>query len=147
MTAVERAAPAWDFDVAIIGGGPGGSSVATALARRGRRVLVLERERFPRFHIGESQLSWINEVLQALGAHEEVAGAGFVEKWGATFRAPDAAADQYADFEAAVETPTPRTFQVLRERFDEILLRHAAAAAPRYSRLTASSRLSSTPTA
>jgi flavin-dependent dehydrogenase len=125
MTTAERAAPAWDFDVAIIGGGPGGSSAATALARRGRRVLVLERERFPRFHIGESQLSWINEVLQALGAHEAVAGAGFVEKWGATFRGPDAAADQYADFEAAVETPTPRTFQVLRERFDEILLRHA----------------------
>jgi len=125
MTAAKRAAPARDFDVAVIGGGPGGSSAATALARRGRRVLVLERERFPRFHIGESQLSWINEVLQALGAHEAVAGAGFIEKWGATFRAPDAAADQYADFEAAVETPTPRTFQVLRERFDEILLRHA----------------------
>ena len=67
-----------DFDVAVIGGGPGGSSAATALVRRGRRVLLLERERFPRFHIGESQLPWCNEVLRELGAHEAIAAGGFV---------------------------------------------------------------------
>jgi FADH2-dependent halogenase len=116
---------AWDFDVAIVGGGPGGSSAATALARRGRRVVVLERDRFPRFHIGESQLPWSNEVFRALGAGEAIAAGGFVRKWGASFRRPDGDAEQYADFAVAVETPTPQTFQVLRERFDEILLRHA----------------------
>ncbi len=116
----------WDFDVAVVGGGPGGSSAATALARRGKRVVLLERERFPRFHIGESQLPWSNEVFRALGADEAIAAAGFVKKWGASFRRPDGTSEQYADFEAAVETPTPQTFQVLRERFDEILLRHSA---------------------
>jgi FADH2-dependent halogenase len=116
----------WDFDVAVIGGGPGGSSAATALARRGRRVLLLERERFPRFHIGESQLPWTNEVLRALGAYDLVTGAGFVEKWGASFATIDGRIEQYADFALAPETPTPRAFQVPRAAFDELLLRHAA---------------------
>src|SRR4029453_5088674 len=116
----------WDFDVAVVGGGPGGSSTATSLARRGHRVVLLERDRFPRFHIGESQLPWSNESFGALGVDEAIAAAGFVQKWGASFRAFDGITEQYADFAAAVETPTPRTIQVPRARFDEILLRHAA---------------------
>src|SRR5262249_22356633 len=97
-----------------------------ALVRRERSVVLLERERFPRFHIGESQLPWSNEVFRALGADEAIAAAGFVKKWGASFRRPEGGTEQYADFQVAVETPTPQTFQVSRERFDEILLRHAA---------------------
>jgi flavin-dependent dehydrogenase len=76
----------WDFDVAVVGGGPGGSSAATALTRRGRSVVLLERERFPRFHIGESQLPWSNEIFRALGAEEAIATAGFVRKWGASLQ-------------------------------------------------------------
>jgi len=115
-----------DYDAAVIGGGPGGSSAATALVRRGRRVLLLERERFPRFHIGEAQLPWNNEVLRELGAFEAITGGGFMPKWGASFRRPDGVTEQYADFAHAVETPTPLSYQVDRERFDDILLRHAA---------------------
>jgi FADH2-dependent halogenase len=115
----------WDFDVAVVGGGPGGSSAATALAQRGRRVLLLEREQFPRFHIGESQLPWSNEVMRTLGVLDTIAAAGFVKKWGASFWTLDGAFEQYADFSEAVETPTPQTFQVPRATFDELLLRHA----------------------
>ena len=118
-------ASGWDFDVAVIGGGPGGSSAATALARRGRTVLLLERDRFPRFHIGESQLPWSNEVFRALGVHDTIIEAGFVRKWGASFRTVDGTMEQYADFQVAVETPSPQTFQVPRATFDEILLRHS----------------------
>src|SRR5215470_5298436 len=125
MAAVGGARGRWDYDVAVIGGGPGGSTAATALALRGRSVVVLERERFPRFHIGESQLPWTNEILHALGVRDKIAASGFVEKWGASFRGPDGPDERYADFQTAPETPTPQTFQVLRERFDEILLRHA----------------------
>ena len=118
-------ASAWDFDVAVIGGGPGGSSAATALARRGRTVLLLERDRFPRFHIGESLLPWSNEVFRALGVHDAIAEAGFEKKWGASFRTVDGATEQYADFQFAAETPSPQTFQVPRATFDEVLLRHS----------------------
>ena len=65
--------------------------------------MLLERERFPRYHIGESQLPWCNEVFEALGAAEAIAAAGFVEKWGATFRPSQGSSEQYADFEAAVD--------------------------------------------
>jgi len=118
-------ATAWDFDAAVIGGGPGGASAATALARRGRTVLLLERDRFPRFHIGESLLPWTNEVFRALGVQDAIAEAGFVKKWGASFRTMDGAREQYADFQFAVETPTPQTVQVPRATFDELLLRHS----------------------
>jgi len=115
----------WDYDVAVIGGGPGGSSVATALTRAGRRVLVLERDVFPRFHIGESQLPWTNEIFRKLGVYETVCAAGFVQKWGASFSTLDGLSERYADFAAAVETPTPQTFQVPRAVFDQLLLEHS----------------------
>src|SRR4030095_13754283 len=74
---------------------------------------------------GEAPLAWTNEILLALGARDTIAASGFVEKWGASFRGPDGADERYADFQTAPERPTPQTFQVLRERFDETLLRHS----------------------
>ena len=118
-------ADTWDFDAAVIGGGPGGSSTATALARRGRRVLLLERDQFPRFHIGESQLPWSNEIFEALGVQETIAGGRASSASGARASGRSTASfEQYADFAEARETPTPQTFQVPRETFDDLLLRH-----------------------
>lgn len=117
----------FDFDVAVIGGGPGGSAAASMLSRLGHHALVLEREHFPRFHIGESQVPWLNEVLAEIGATDAVEAARFVEKWGASFSTPDGLVEQYADFTQAFEVPAPRIFQVPRAEFDRILLAHAAA--------------------
>src|SRR2546429_8992175 len=71
-------------DVVVIGGGPGGSTAATMLARRGLRVLLLERERFPRDHIGESLLPASMPVLEELGVLPAVQAARLPPKWGGT---------------------------------------------------------------
>jgi flavin-dependent dehydrogenase len=113
------------IDVAVVGGGPAGSTAATMLSRLGRSVVVVERERFPRFHIGESMLPLSDGVLGRLGIDVGAFGGAFVEKHGATFTTGDGAFSRDADFATAAEVPQPRTWQVLRSRFDHVLLQHA----------------------
>jgi len=117
----------FDCDVIVAGGGPAGSTAAAWLARSGYRVILLERDRFPRFHIGESLLASVNDVLAAIGAADVVRQAGFPQKWGATFMTADGAIERYADFAVAPDVPAPQTWQVERSTFDTLLLRHAAA--------------------
>ena len=117
----------FDCDVIVIGGGPAGSTAAAFLARNGVRVILLERDTLPRFHIGESLLASVTQVFDAIGATELIRSAGFIEKWGASFITPDGGVERFADFAISDEVPSPQTWQVPRERFDEMLLRHAAA--------------------
>src|SRR5436189_460916 len=70
------------YDVAIIGGGPAGSTAGALLARAGRRVIVFEREKFPRFHIGESLLPFSMKAFTRLELHEKSLRAGFMKKFG-----------------------------------------------------------------
>lgn len=117
----------FDCDVVVAGGGPAGSVAASWLARSGYRVILLERDQFPRFHIGESLLASVNDVFDAIGAQELISGAGFPRKWGATFVSSDGRVERYADFGVAPEVRAPQTWQVPRATFDTLLLRHAAA--------------------
>jgi len=118
---------AHQFDVAVIGGGPAGAATACRLGRAGRRVVLFERDRFPRFHIGESLLASVNDALDEIGAQDLVRAQGFPMKWGATFGTADGAIERFADFATSPEVPAPQTWQVPRAQFDELLLRHAAA--------------------
>src|SRR6058998_1072579 len=79
----------FDCDVIVVGGGPSGSVAAAWLARAGRRVILVERDQFPRFHIGESLLASVNDVFGAIGADDLIRQAGFPQKWGATFLSAD----------------------------------------------------------
>ena len=73
------------YDVIVIGGGPGGSTISTMLAMAGRSVLLIEREKFPRYHIGESLLAGTADIMNKMGVLEKVEGASFVKKLGVTW--------------------------------------------------------------
>jgi FADH2-dependent halogenase len=115
----------YDFDFAIAGGGPAGSSAAIALAKQGHKVVLFERERFPRFHIGESLLASTAESLEILGLTEKIEAASFPEKWGARLITADGSTGRGVDFTAVRELLRGQTWQVDRAEFDRILLQHA----------------------
>jgi len=114
------------FDVAIIGGGPSGSVAAALLARAGRRVIVLERDKFPRFHIGESLLPFSMQAFTRLGLHEKFARAGFMEKFGGEMYGACGDDGVKFYFEDGFRSQTDRSYQVTRADFDKVLLDHAA---------------------
>ncbi len=117
-----------EFDVVVVGGGPGGSTLASLVAVRGHRVLVLEKEKFPRYQIGESLLpSTVHGVCRLTGAADGLAEAGFTRKLGGTFRW--GARQEPWTFSFSVSPNMARAtsfaYQVERTKFDQILLDNA----------------------
>src|ERR1700733_11419575 len=113
-------------DVAVIGGGPAGSTAAILLARRGYKVIALEKARHPRFHIGESLLPMNLPVFERLGVLDKVRALG-VHKLGADFEADNERGYSTYAFARAIGNSPPHSFQVWRQDFDKMLYDHARA--------------------
>jgi flavin-dependent dehydrogenase len=112
-------------DVIVIGGGPAGSTAATFLARRGLSVVLLERERFPRFQIGESLLPFNNDLFDRLGVTDKLRGGDFFPKYGAEFVTGDGNIDFVFRFDRNLDPQYHSSFQVKRSEFDQLLLQNA----------------------
>jgi flavin-dependent dehydrogenase len=116
-----------EHDVLVIGGGPAGSAVAGVLAGNGRSVVVLERERFPRYKVGESLIPYCWFPLERLGLNERVAEAACtIPKHSVQFVGLDGKRSKPFYFAEHTEHACARTWQVVRGEFDEILLANAA---------------------
>lgn len=115
------------FDTIVIGAGPAGSSASALLAERGLRVLVLEREKFPRYHIGESLLPFTSFPLKRLGLLEKMRQSAFVKKYSVQFVSPSGKASQPFYFSTRYEPDVAQTWQVLRSEFDQILIDNSRA--------------------
>ena len=114
-----------ETDVIVIGGGPAGSAASAVLAEHGHRVVVLEREKFPRYHIGESLLPFTFYPLQRLGLLEKMRGSAFVKKFSVQFVSPSGRASQPFYFFTRYNQDVAQTWQVLRAELDLILLNNA----------------------
>ncbi len=115
------------YDAIVIGGGPGGSAASTFLAKKGYSILLLEKERFPRFHVGESLIPGALELLWELGVDEEVERAGFIHKPGGNLATR---LGEYVKFDLTLiadQLRRPYSYEVLRSTFDQILLNHSRA--------------------
>jgi flavin-dependent dehydrogenase len=114
-----------EYDAVVIGGGPAGSTVSTLIAQRGYRVGLFERERFPRFHIGESLIPETYWVLKRLGMLEKMQRSHFQKKYSVQF--VNASGKQSAPFYFWDNRPheCSQTWQVVRSEFDTMLLENA----------------------
>lgn len=123
-TAANPAVPS--CDVLVIGGGPAGSTAAALLAEKGHRVTLLDKDRHPRFHIGESLLPANLPLFERLGVADQVRAIG-MEKWGAEFVSPWHDQRQTFFFARAWDKSMPHAYQVRRSDFDKVLIDNAAA--------------------
>src|SRR5579871_5763297 len=117
--------PDTQYDAIVIGGGPAGSTAATVLAQHGRRVVLLEKEKFPRYHIGESLLPFGFFTMERIGMLEKLKKSHFVKKFSVQFVTQDGRSSVPFYFHTHLKHEAAQTWQVLRSELDQMLLDNA----------------------
>jgi flavin-dependent dehydrogenase len=125
MTAPQSPAQVEEVPVVVIGGGPGGSTAATLIAQQGHRVQLFERERFPRFHIGESLIPETYWVLERLNMLDKMKRSAFVKKHSVQFVNEHGKLSEPFYFWDNKPHECSQTWQVLRSEFDQMMLDNA----------------------
>ncbi len=128
MSAMPDSGGGWDggeLDALVLGGGPAGSTAAAVLAASGRRVLVVERERFPRYKVGESLLPYCYFPLQRIGMIDKLRTSSFVKKYSVQFVSVNGQSSSPFYFFQHLDHAAAQTWQVLRSEFDQLLLDNA----------------------
>lgn len=115
-----------EYDVIVMGGGPAGSTVASLLAREGRRVVLFEKAEFPRHHIGESLMTDTYWTFQRMGFLDKLKASPFVQKYSVQFANPAGKESRPFYFFEANHHESAVTWQVTRAVFDQMLIEHAA---------------------
>lgn len=110
------------YDVIVVGGGPAGATASGLLSKWGRRVLVLEKEKFPRYHIGESLVPGVMPVIEELGATQTLAELGAIRKYGISLLWGENPEPWSVRFDEI--SPFPYAYEVKRAEFDNVLLAH-----------------------
>ncbi len=125
MPETRSSGPFPERDVLVLGGGPAGSTAAAVLASKGHRVLVIERERFPRYKVGESLLPYCYFPLERLGMIDKLRSSSFVKKYSVQFVTIDGRVSTPFYFFRHFDHDASQTWQVLRSDFDQMLLDNA----------------------
>jgi len=128
-----------NYDVAVIGGGPGGSTAASVLAASGRRVILFEKEVFPRFHIGESLLPYNMDLFDRLGLTDRLRKT-FVEKWGAHLISSTGVVTRYIKFAEGYRPGIRWRFTCCAPSSTRCFCAGRRSSGPRFTRVTRSSR-------
>lgn len=118
--------PSDTCDVVVMGGGPAGSTCATLLAKAGRSVLVLEKEKFPRHHIGESLLPESYWVFERIGVLDKMRSSAHTRKYSVAFASPEGRESKPFYFYETNPHECSQTWQIVRSEFDHMLLDHSA---------------------
>jgi flavin-dependent dehydrogenase len=119
--------PSSSYDTIVIGAGPTGATAATVLAMKGRRVLVLEKDKFPRYHVGESLIPHCYFTLERIGMIDQMRASRFPKKYSVQFVTPSGKMSQPFYFTQHRDHPAMQTWQVVRSEFDQMLLDNARA--------------------
>jgi len=125
MREQDRSALCGDLDALILGGGPAGATAAAVLAAKGRNVLVVEREPFPRYKVGESLLPYCYFPLERIGMVDKLRASSFVKKYSVQFAAMDGRVSAPFYFFQHFDHAASQTWQVVRSEFDQMMLDNA----------------------
>ena len=115
-----------DYDVIVVGGGPAGSTTGAMLAKQGHRVAILEKEHFPRYHVGESLMPFCYYSLERLGLLDQIKEIGYTQKLSVQFVNMDGRRSSPFYFFQHNDHPSSYTWQVERAEFDQMLFKRAA---------------------